>query len=278
MAIRAIALDIDGTLTNDQKVITPRTKKALMDAQEAGIKLILSSGRPVHGLRALAHELELDRHNGLLVAFNGAQVRDASTGEVLYDQAIPADLAREVLVHMKKFDVIPMLVDGDRLYIEDAYNCTIYSGGEPKNIIKYERDACNLRLHEVRDLAEWCTVPQNKILTAGTGEYLQKHYQEMAAPFSDRLSCMFTAEWYFEFTDQGIDKGRALSFVLPRCGIDPSEMAAFGDGQNDRAMIELAGVGVAMGNAIDELKSVADMVCGTNNEDGIASALEELLA
>ena len=72
MAIRAIALDIDGTLTNDQKVITPRTKKALMDAQEAGIKLILSSGRPVHGLRALAHELELDRHNGLLVAFNGA--------------------------------------------------------------------------------------------------------------------------------------------------------------------------------------------------------------
>lgn len=107
MAIRAIALDIDGTLTNDQKVITPRTKKALMDAQEVGIKLILSSGRPVHGLRALAHELELDRHNGLLVAFNGAQVRDASTGEVLYDQAIPADLAREVLVHMKKFDVIP---------------------------------------------------------------------------------------------------------------------------------------------------------------------------
>ena len=71
------------------------------------------SGCPVHGLRALAHELELDRHNGLLVAFNGAQVRDASTGEVLYDQAIPADLAREVLVHMKKFEVIPMLVDGD---------------------------------------------------------------------------------------------------------------------------------------------------------------------
>ena len=82
MAIRAIALDIDGTLTNDQKVITPRTKKALMDAQEAGIKLILSSGRPIHGLRALAHELELDRHNGLLVAFNfGAPVR-SSTGEV----------------------------------------------------------------------------------------------------------------------------------------------------------------------------------------------------
>lgn len=277
MAIRAIALDIDGTLTNDQKVITPHTKRALMDAQEAGIKLILSSGRPVHGLRALAHELELDRHNGLLVAFNGAQVRDAGTGEVLYDQAISVELAREVLVHMKKFDVIPMLVDGDRLYIEDAYNCIIYSGGEPKNIIKYERDACDLRLHEVRDLAEWCTVPQNKILTAGTGEYLQQHYREMAAPFSDRLSCMFTAEWYFEFTDKGIDKGRALSFALPRCGIDPSEMAAFGDGQNDRAMIELAGVGVAMGNAIDELKDVADMVCGSNNEDGIADALAKLL-
>lgn len=278
MGIRAIALDIDGTLTNDQKQITPRTKRALMDAQAAGIKLILSSGRPVHGLRALARELALDEHNGLLVAFNGSQVRDASTGEVLYDQAIPTELAREVLLHMRGFDVIPMLVDADRLYVEDAYNTMIMHKGEPKNIIKNERDACDLRIHEVRDLVSWCCVPQNKILCAGTDTYLQERYRDMMAPFERDLSCMFTADFYFEFTDKGIDKGRALSFALPRCGIDPADLVAFGDGQNDVAMIRLAGTGVAMGNAVAELKEAADMVCGTNNEDGIADALAQLLA
>ncbi|MDY2777847.1 MAG: Cof-type HAD-IIB family hydrolase [Collinsella sp.] len=277
MSIRAIALDIDGTLTNDAKQITPRTRRALMEAQASGIKLILASGRPPHGLRSLARELELDSHNGLLVAFNGSQVRDAMTGEVLYDQPISAETSRAVLEHVSKFDVIPMLVDGDRLYIEDAYRCTVMHNGEPKNIVKYERDACGLRIHEVSDLVQWCQVPQNKILTAGSDVYLKEHHRDMMAPFADSLSCMFTADFYFEFTDRGIDKGRALSFALPRCGIDASELVAFGDGQNDVAMIELAGVGVAMGNAVAELKDVADMVTASNNDDGIALALERLL-
>lgn len=278
MSIKAIALDIDGTLTNDAKVVTPRTKEALLAAERAGITLVLASGRPIHGLKKLARELELDRYHGLLVAYNGSQVRDAASGELLFDQAMTADDARAVLEHMKGFDVIPMLVDGDRLYIEDAYRCTIFHRGEPKNIVKYERDMCDLRLHEVRDLAAWCTTPQNKILTAGTDTYMAEHYQEMAAPFRGRLNCMFTADFYFEYTALGLDKSHALAGALPRRGIDMSELVAFGDGQNDAAMLRAAGIGVAMGNAIDETKEAADMVTATNNEDGIAQALERLLA
>ena len=115
MSIKAIALDIDGTLTNDEKRITPRTKEALLAAARAGITLILASGRPAHGLRALAHELELDRYHGMLVAYNGSQVRDATSGELLFNQAIPVEEARAVLEHLRGFDVIPMLVDADRL-------------------------------------------------------------------------------------------------------------------------------------------------------------------
>lgn len=277
MSIKAIALDIDGTLTNDEKRITPRTKEVLLAAARAGITLILASGRPAHGLRALAHELELDCYHGMLVAYNGSQVRDATTGELLFDQAIPVEDARAVLEHLQGFDVIPMLVDADRLYIEDAYRCTIYHKGEPKNIVKYERDACGLRIHEVRSLLDWCITPQNKILTAGTDTYLAEHHEAMAAPFADRLSCMFTADFYFEFTARGIDKARALSHALPERGIDPAELIAFGDGQNDIPMLKLAGTGIAMANATDEVKRAADMVTRSNNEDGIAAALEELL-
>ena len=277
MSIKAIALDIDGTLTNDEKRITPRTKEALLAAARAGITLILASGRPAHGLRVLAHELELDRYHGMLVAYNGSQVRDATSGELLFNQAIPVEEARAVLEHLRGFDVIPMLVDADRLYIEDAYRCTIYHKGAPKNIVKYERDACGLRIHEVHSLLDWCITPQNKILTAGTDTYLSEHHEAMAAPFVDKLSCMFTADFYFEFTAQGIDKARALSVALPERGIDPSELVAFGDGQNDIPMLRLAGVGVAMANATDEVKGAADMVTLSNNEDGIAAALEELV-
>ena len=167
----------------------------------------------------------------MLLAYNGAQVRDAATGELLFDQPMSEGDARAVLAHMRNFDVIPMLVDGDRLYVEDAYRCEILHKGVAKNIIKYERDMCDLRVHEVRDIVGWCRLPQDKVLVAGTDTYLAEHHAEMAAPFSDHLCFTFTA----------------------------------------------AGMGVAMGNAVKEARDAADMITATNNEDGIARALEKLL-
>ena len=102
-------MDIDGTLTNDQKVISPRTREKLLAAQESGIKLILASGRPAWGLHALAQELDLQNHDGLLVAFNGAHVVDAQTDEVLFDQAMPADELHRLIDHLQNYDVIPMI-------------------------------------------------------------------------------------------------------------------------------------------------------------------------
>ena len=88
MAIKVIIMDIDGTLVNDQKVITPKTKDVLLRAQEQGIRLILASGRPTSGLRQLARELEMDQHHGLFVCFNGSKVIDCQTNEVLFNQAM----------------------------------------------------------------------------------------------------------------------------------------------------------------------------------------------
>ena len=277
MDIRAIAFDIDGTLTTDEKRISPRTREAIMRAQAAGVRVLLASGRPAHGLKALARELELDRHHGLLVSFNGGCVVDASTDEVVFEQPMEVADVAAVLEHVSRFDVIPMVTHGRELLVDDAYRCMIEHRGEPKNIIEYEARACNLLVREVGDLRRAITGPENKILTAGTDTYLQGHWREMAAPFADRLSCVFTADFYFEYTARGIDKGASLARVLPRIGVEPGELAAFGDGQNDVTMLELAGVGVAMGNAVAEAKAAANMVCADNNHDGIAEALTRLL-
>ena len=277
MATKAITLDIDGTLTNDRKVITPRTKEALLAAQDSGIKLILSSGRPVQGLRAIASELQLETHDGLLVAFNGAHVVDAQTDEVLFDQPMEEEVLRALVAHMRGFDVIPWITEGKYLFVERGARHLITYREAPFDIVEYERRMCDLELVEVDDLLEVCSRPQDKLLCASEPEYLQQHWRAMYEPFFDSLSGMFTADFYFEFMAPGITKGNALAGALPKVGIDASEVIAFGDAQNDISMLEWAGMGVAMGNATEAAKAAADMVTGSNNEDGIASALEKIL-
>lgn len=274
MSVRVIIMDVDGTLTNSKKVITPKTKEALLKAQEMGAILVLASGRPTSGLMDIAKELDMENHHGLLVSFNGSKVVDCQTNEVLFNQAMTVEEGKAVLEHMKKFDrVRPMIDKGEYMFVNNVYDNYIMFNGEPFNVIQYESRGGKFKLCEVDDLAEFVDYPLNKILTTADPEYLQEHYEEMMAPFKDSLSCMFTGAFYFEFTAKGIDKAKALDTVLIPMGYKVEEMIAFGDGHNDASMVKYAGTGVAMANAVDALKEVADDVTLSNEEDGIAYSL-----
>lgn len=275
MPIRMIAMDIDGTLKNSLDQLTPATKEALLTAQASGVRLALASGRPTPGLMEMARELEMDTHDGLLISYNGARITECQTDEVVYDNAIEPALAREILEHLKSFDVIPMVPHGRYLTVRDVYQPSYTVPGRgAQNIVQMEARMCSLYLHEEPDLAAWVSQPVNKILTAGYPDYLQEHFQEMAAPFSGRASSMFTAAFYYEFTANGVNKGTALRAALPKLGIDLADLMAFGDGENDISMIQAAGTGVAMANAIDALKQAADEVTLSNDQDGIAATLK----
>ncbi len=99
----------------------------------------------------------------------------------------------------------------------------------------------------------------------------------MAAPFEERLSSMFTAPFYFEFTDKGIDQAKALDTVLPQFGLHAEDLIAFGDGHNNASIIEYVGIGVVMANAVEPLKEIADEITLSNDEDGTAILLEKHL-
>lgn len=273
MTYKVIIMDVDGTLANQTKGISNKTKEALMKAQEAGVRLILASGRPTTGLLDFAHELQMDQYHGLLVSFNGSKVVDCESKEVLFNETMSVAEGKAVLEHMKKFDVLPMIDKGEYMHVNDVFNGVIQFQGEPLNIIEYEARGGKFQLCEQADLAEFVDYSLNKILIAGEVPYLQEHYQEMMEPFKDTLSCMFTAPFYFEFTAKGIDKAKALESVLLPMGYTREEMIAFGDGQNDASMIQYAGLGIAMGNAVASLKEVADEVTASNEEDGIAVSL-----
>ncbi|WP_294581054.1 Cof-type HAD-IIB family hydrolase [uncultured Thomasclavelia sp.] len=271
---KVIIMDVDGTLTNSEKKITPETKKALIKAEEIGIKLILASGRPTTGLVDLGKELMMDHYHGLFVCYNGSKVVDCQTMETLFNQPLTVAEGKAVLEHMKKFDrVRPMIDKGDYMYVTNVYDNYINYNGAPFNVFEYESRGGKYKLCEVDDLAEFVDFELNKILTTSDPEYLQAHYQEMMEPFKDTLSCMFTGAFYFEFTAKGIDKAKALDAVLKPMGYTESEMIAFGDGQNDASMVKYAGLGISMANAVDELKAISQDITASNEEDGIAKAL-----
>lgn len=279
MTTKAIVLDIDGTLLNDDKQITQNTKQALIDAQKNGVKVILASGRPTPGMLKYVDELQMDRYNGLIVSYNGAHVLDITTEEELFSQPLSIETTQQILEHLKQFDVIPMIAKDEYMYVNNVYNCMLELA-EPHgnfNIIEYESRGGNFQLCEKQDLAAFVDFPLHKILVAGQPEYLEANWEQILAPFKGSVSGMFSAPMYFEFTDQGIDKANALEQALKPLGIHEEHIISFGDGQNDLSLINYAGTGVAMGNAVDELKQVANKITLSNNEDGIAAALAELL-
>lgn len=262
---KVIVMDVDGTLTNKEKKITQKTKAALKMAQEQGMILVLASGRPTSGLLNLAKELEMDQHQGLLVSYNGSQVIDLSTKAILLNNPLSISEAKSILRHLKQFNLTPMIDDGVHLYVEnvDGY------------LVEYETKGNAFILKEVDDLEAFVEFECHKILTSGMPDYLEEIFEDMKYPFNEQCNCIFTAPFYVEYTAKGIDKAKALETVLNHLGCQKEEVVAFGDGHNDASMLKYVGLGIAMENAVQALKDIAHFVTFSNEEDGIAYALEK---
>ena len=256
--IRLIAVDIDGTLTNQDKRITPRTQRALLEAQKQGVALVLASGRPACGLKKYALQLHLPAYGGKLIAFNGGLLADAKTGEVLYERKMPLPLAKEVLRHLRQFPVTVMLCDGEALVVED----------ENGYQVEYEANCNHLRITKTDSLEEYLDFSPYKLLASANPPYLAGIHEQLSAPFAGRLSTFFSL---------GVSKADALQKLCERQGIHRREVLCFGDEENDLEMIRFAGHGVAMGNACGLLKQAADEITLSNDEDGIAAVVERYL-
>lgn len=267
MGYKMIVLDIDGTLTNDEKNITPRTLDTLKKAQKAGILLVLASGRPAAGLEKLSLELEMDRHHGILLSYNGGKVLDAQDGRIFYEKSIPLERAVTILKHLEQFPVTPMTYRENHLYVPDRKGYKV----------DYESSANGIEVIETGLLSEFLDFSPVKILMAAPNEVLLDRMEEITAPFAEEFSFVMSAPFYLECNRKGINKAASLERVCHSIGISREEIISFGDAQNDITMVEYAGLGVAMGNACEELKAVADEIALSNNEDGIAAVLEKYL-
>lgn len=267
MKYKLIALDLDGTLNTDEKTITPKTRDSLLKAQQQGLTVALCSARPVPGLYKDMRSLELEKHHGMLIAYNGGKILQADDKKVLHQQIFPRDLAIEVLKHLENYPVTPIIDDGERFYVTD------------RNGYKVQHECRNNQMDctEVSSLTDCLDFDLIKILMSVQPEELWDILPKVSRPFEDDLVFVRTSPFYIEAMPKRLNKAEGLRRTCELLHISPEEVIAFGDAENDLEMIRFSGWGVAMGNACDALKESADEITLTNNEDGIAHALKHLL-
>lgn len=263
-----IALDIDGTLLNSRHEPLPSTIEAVAAARGRGTVVALVSGRDPHMLRILAERIGLELEGLVLIGRNGSIVMDAVTGETLWSAAFPADLLGRLVEHLSAFpQVAASAPAGPRLY----------SAQPDGHYVRIEAGHNEQELHVVPSLAH-VPEPLTKVLMSAPAETIQALAGQIAAPFHDELTFAFSAPFYYEATLAGVDKGTALLRLCQEAGLDPAATVAFGDQENDLGMLRAAGLGVAMGNAIDSVKEAADVITDDHDSDGIANLLRDRFA
>lgn len=260
---RAIALDLDGTLTNHDKVVTPRTRQALLLAESKGAIIILASGRPTYGIVPVAECLDLEKRGGYILSYNGGNIVNAKTGEKLFSQFLPDA-------------VIPILYK----YAKEKNHALLgYAGNEiitempDDQYVKEESRINKMNIRKVDNLLEALEPHPTKLLMTGDPTDMIKAEEELVEILGEKMDIFRSAPFFLELVPKGIDKAQSLLRLLSKINLTPADLMAFGDGYNDLSMLKLAGVGVAMANAAPEVRADADYVTLSNEEDGVAEAL-----
>lgn len=263
MNYKMIASDMDGTLLGSDCRISDKNKAAIRKAVDKGIVFVLATGRPIQGVRSYAEELGLD---GAAITYNGAVVADLASGKILYEQSMDRRDAELSLRLGTEYDTTMCIWSQGKLYVnklnDRAYDYMTISGVEP--IL-------------AEDFGDILDAGITKILWYDDPEMIGRMPAEMAKKgFSDTTFCL-SRPYFLEFFSSRVSKAAALEKLCEIHKVTPAEVIAMGDAPNDLPMLEFAGMGVAMGNALPEVKAVAGHVAPSNDDDGVAAVIEKFV-
>ena len=268
MKYKLLVLDVDGTLLNDEREISKRTLAALLKVQQMGVRIVLASGRPTYGLMPLAKTLELGNYGGFVLSYNGCQIIKAQNGEILFERRINP----EMLPYLEK------KARKNGFAIFTYHDDTLITDSPDNEYIKNEALLNNLKIIKEDEFSTAIDFAPCKCMLVSDKEEalieLEQHWEKRLAGTLDA----FRSEPYFlEVVPCGVNKANTLGALLEHLGVTREEVIAVGDGVCDVTMLQLAGMGIAMGHSQDSVKVCADYVTASNEEDGVALAVEKLI-
>ena len=239
-----------------------RTLAALRASRAAGLDVIVVTGRMVQSVRRYLEPAGL---NEPVICYQGAVVADAD-GKWLRHEPIPLELAREAIAAVETEGFGLNVYVDDELYVsrvtEEARNYAGFQG---------------LEIHEVGDLLGWLAEPPTKLVCVGDPSALDGVESRMKEQFGGRMYISKSLPYFLEFAAAGVTKGAGLDFLAEHMGFTPERTIAFGDGENDVELVEWAGYGIAVENAHPRVKAIADWICPSAEEQGVAQVLEALV-
>ena len=262
---RLLAIDLDGTLLTPlpHKHITPRTYKALRQAADAGMIIVIATGQTLSVLQNVCAELPLSAPQ---IIENGAIIADINSGIIFHEQLIPPELILPALSALRALSLYRAYHTLHRVYVDkDTPRARNWYRPPVPPVI------------EIKDVASLYSLSCIKVAGIGEESTLREKRRELERIFDRKLYVAQSSFDIIELLHPEVSKGNALSVIATDLHIKPEDIVAFGDNHNDIGMLRLAGLGVAMGNAHEEVKVAADYVALSNAEDGVATVIEDLV-
>jgi len=263
---KLVALDMDGTLLNEDKKISNENFEAIKRARKKGVKVVLATGRPIKGISRYLQELNLLTEDDYAVAFNGAIIQNTKTGKVI----------AENLLNLKD---LQYLYDLSKKLSVNIHALTLASCITPK-VNEYSQLESNmnnipLEIVDFNKVNNSTTIV--KIMFIDKESILSKVIEKLPKEVYDKYTVVRSAPYFLEFINKKVNKGFGVELLAKSLGIKQEEIICMGDAGNDIHMIQYAGLGVAMGNAFPELKQVANYVTKTNEEHGVAHVINKFI-
>jgi len=264
MKYKMLLTDMDDTLLNDNWEISEENLEAMRKLADHGVHVVLCSGRPTASMAKYAHQLfPHNKEHRFFISFNGAAINDLATGKELYHKGIPQDLAREVVALAESEGITAQSYKGQKFYVKEA--------NERSEL--YAR-ASGMEFEAVGSLVDFIDSDPLKILFNAPEEELDRVYPAARELTQGRMYMSYSKPIYLEFLNKEVNKGSAMVQLASQLGIKTEEIVAVGDSFNDREMLEAAGVGVAVANAREAVKDMADYVTTRSHSE---SALVEVI-
>lgn len=267
--VKLIAFDLDDTLLNKETKITPRTLKAVQNAAEKGIYIVLCSGRAENGILPYVRALNIagSQQGRYLIAFNGASIFDLHTRQQIYTNKVDVDILKFVYQEAKSRGMPSVVYEPSVLY-----------SWQDSEWARMDAKLCNLKFQQVENFEEMLEKGYPKMLVPSDPEKVKELKEFLCSKLEGRADIFISKPFFLEVMSHGVGKGSSILRLADLLGIPHEQTMAFGDSMNDESMLRACGYGVAMENGLDYIKEISTFVTEKdNNSDGIGDFLERFV-